>query len=123
MRKIIVRVAAVAALAASAALSGCSAYNSVIGALSSPQTTQAAANVQAFTTGFVCGLGSLSGLASSVQSQLKAQMNVGNAMIATDTGIVYVVATSICLSLGGKVAGVTPVAVPSTATTAAAALP
>ena len=116
-----------AALAASVALAGCSQVvsdiNAVTGALSSKQATQAAQNVQAFTTGFICGVGSLSGLASNIESALASQMKVGNAMVTMDTGIVYVVSTSVCLAVGGKVASSAAVSVPSTATTSTAALP
>jgi hypothetical protein len=119
------KIALAAALAGSLGAAGCAqvtaGINDVTGALSSKQATQAATNVNAFTQGFVCGLGSLSGLASTVQAQLKAQMNVGNAMVATDTGVVYVISEDLCLSLGGEIAG-SAVTVPPTATTLSTAV-
>jgi PBP1b-binding outer membrane lipoprotein LpoB len=92
------------------ALSGCSQVvsdiNSVTGALSSPQATQAAANLKAGATALICDVGSVADLTAAIEAQVKA----GKAAIR-DSENVYVIAGSVCSTLGGTVVG--PVIVPA----------
>ena len=90
-------------------LAGCSSVvsqiNSVTSALSSPQATQAAANLKSGATALICFVGDTAALASAIEQQVSA----GKAAIR-DSENVYVVTGSVCATLGGQI--VAPVIVP-----------
>jgi hypothetical protein len=87
-----------------------SGINSVTAALSSPAANQAAANLKVGATAFVCAVGSVSGIATQLNTQLKA----GSALIRDSTDV-YVVSSTLCTALGGNVAGREPVSNTATA--------
>jgi len=85
------------------ALAGCAQFiagvNSTTAALSSPQATQAAANVKAVTLGITCAVASTSGLLQQIQ-QLGGGKN--NALAVRDEQTVCVAAAATCNALGGS---------------------
>lgn len=99
-------------LAIALSLSGCAGaittatndINALTGALSSPQATQAAANLKAGMTALLCDVGDVAALASAIETQVKA----GKAAIK-DTQTLYVISGDTCLTLGGQVIGPTTV--------------
>ncbi len=81
------------------ALSGCAEFDRLTATLSSPQTTQAVANLQSGARALICALSN----ASAVAAQVEAAMEAGQAVIGP-TGKVYVASAIVCASLGGTVA-------------------
>ena len=98
-KKISIALAAVALIA----LAGCAKIiadvNSTTAALSSPQATQAAANVKAVTLGITCAVASTSSLLQQIQ-QLGGGKN--NAIAVRDEQTVCVAAAATCNALGGS---------------------
>jgi hypothetical protein len=111
-----------AILAVALALSGCqstvstivSDINAVSGALSSSQTTQAAANLKAGAQAIVCDVSGVASLAQTIEKQ-----GLGGKVLAKDTTDVYTVSSAVCSTLGG--ASVGAATVPATATPVVAA--
>lgn len=85
-------------------LAGCASIsngiNSVTASLSSPNATQAAANLKAGAMAFVCAVNSVSAIASEVAVQVDA-----GKVAVRDTHTVFVVSGTLCKALGGVVTG------------------
>jgi Ca2+/Na+ antiporter len=99
--------APIALLVGALALSGCNAVdniNSVTGALSSPQATQAAANLKAGAQAIVCAVNG----ASAAYNQIAIAIKEGKAAI-NDANNILTVTTVLCKSLGGVPSGVATV--------------
>ena len=88
------------AAACALALSGCSKVvadiNAVSGALTSPQTTQAIANLKAGSQAIVCGINSADVVYDNVVTTIKA----GKATIQ-DANTILTVTSDVCTGLGG----------------------
>jgi uncharacterized protein YceK len=117
MKKILL----VAALALG--LSGCSTliadFNAATTALSSPQTTQAIANLKAGAVAIACDTASISNLLASIAKQVGGTSH-GNVVFTRDAESVYVASSTLCTAGGGIIAGMEtipstskPVALPS----------
>jgi len=99
---------------AALSLAGCAqianGINEVSSALTSPQTTQAVANLKAGSQAILCAVADVSAVGEALTNALKAKQ-----AIVADAQDVYVVSGALCVSLGGKV--VSTVTVPASVET------
>jgi len=73
-------------------------FNQVTKDLSSPQTTQAVANLKAGSAAVLCAIAGLSNETSAIAAAVNAKQ-----AIIKDSQTAYVISGSLCLSLGGTV--------------------
>ena len=78
--------------------------NSISGALTSPQTTQALANLKAGAVAIACDTASISNLVASIAKQVGGTSH-GNVVFTRDAESVYVASSTLCTAGGGIVAG------------------
>ncbi|MBS1725017.1 MAG: hypothetical protein JSS66_18920 [Armatimonadetes bacterium] len=99
MKRILLAAPLVMALAGCQS-SGLDGFQKFVDFLSSPQTTQAVANLQAGSRALVCALSN----AAAVATQVEQAVEAGEAAIGT-TGKVFTASAIVCASLGGTVTG------------------
>jgi hypothetical protein len=81
-----------------------SGINEISGALTSPQATQAFANLKAGAVAIACDTANISGLVASIAKQVGGTSH-GNVVFTRDATSVYVAASTLCTAGGGIVEG------------------